>query len=299
MSSSLGYRIGLGTVQFGRAYGITNRTDKTPPAEVRRILAYARDRGVRVLDTAATYGNSERVLGSALLPDDQFLIVTKSPPIGDGPVDEEQIGAMNQALQASLAALGRRSVYGLLIHDAADLEKKGGERLFAALEAARARGLASKIGVSVYRPEEIDRLLSRFDFDLVQIPINVFDQRMRRSGQLDRLCGRGVEIHARSTLLQGLLLADPKDLPEHFLPVFDHFVRYHRRLVELGVTPLAAALGFVMSLPEIDTLICGVETRKQLEEIVDVVPPTEDFRCLDEFALDDDRYVNPVNWLIR
>ena len=72
-------KLGLGTVQFGMNYGMSNLRGRTPPAEVDHILRLAADNGVQVLDTAAVYGDSEVVLGKLLAPDHDFRIVTKIP----------------------------------------------------------------------------------------------------------------------------------------------------------------------------------------------------------------------------
>src|ERR1700704_2547242 len=55
-------RLGLGTVQFGQAYGVSNTGGQVPPAEVQAMLACAADEGITVLDTAANYGQAEDVL---------------------------------------------------------------------------------------------------------------------------------------------------------------------------------------------------------------------------------------------
>ncbi len=62
-------RLGLGTVQFGLDYGISNRRGRTTLNEVCGILAIAAENGVRVLDTATTYGESEAILGTAGVAD--------------------------------------------------------------------------------------------------------------------------------------------------------------------------------------------------------------------------------------
>jgi aryl-alcohol dehydrogenase-like predicted oxidoreductase len=69
-------KIGLGTVQFGLDYGISNRSGKTTPDEVIRILETAKQNGIRVIDTAALYGESERVLGHALPEKHSFEVIT-------------------------------------------------------------------------------------------------------------------------------------------------------------------------------------------------------------------------------
>ena len=52
-------KLGLGTVQFGQAYGVSNARGQVPKADVAAILERAGKAGVRVLDTAANYGEAE------------------------------------------------------------------------------------------------------------------------------------------------------------------------------------------------------------------------------------------------
>ena len=61
-------KLGLGTVQFGLDYGISNCTGRTSSSEVGQILEFAATHDLRVLDTAALYGGSEEVLGNMLWP---------------------------------------------------------------------------------------------------------------------------------------------------------------------------------------------------------------------------------------
>jgi len=64
------------------------------------------------------------------------------------------------------------------------------------------------------------------------------DQRLIRSGRLDRLKQAGVEIHARSVFLQGLLLMDARDLPPYFETVRGHLEGYRAYLLQRGLSPL-------------------------------------------------------------
>ena len=58
-------RLTLGTVQFGLPYGIANQTGQVFRDHVRTMLALAHEHGINGLDTAASYGESESVLGWA------------------------------------------------------------------------------------------------------------------------------------------------------------------------------------------------------------------------------------------
>jgi aryl-alcohol dehydrogenase-like predicted oxidoreductase len=129
--------------------------------------------------------------------------------------------------------------------------------------------MVQKIGVSIYDPADLDELMQAMEIDLVQAPYNVFDRRLFRSGWLDRLHRQGVEVHARSAFLQGLLLMRESELPSQFAPwrpLLSLWAQWRR---EQGLSAVRASLGFVLRTAGIDRVIVGVETAAQLQEIVD------------------------------
>jgi aryl-alcohol dehydrogenase-like predicted oxidoreductase len=289
-------KVALGTVQFGVNYGISNKAGKTPQAEVGAILAAARSKGVSVIDTAALYGDSEAVLGQSLLPDSDFKIVTKTPQFAKQALDESDAQHLEDTLRASLMRLGISSVYGLLIHRADDLLLPGGDLLVERLLRLKQNGLVSKVGVSVYSGRQIDQVLERFPLDLIQLPINVLDQRLLQSGHLQKLKNSGVEIHARSAFLQGLLLMEQQEIPDCFDSARERLESYHQFIREHGLTPLQAALGFVSGIPEIDQVVCGVNNARQLHEICEAAQAKVDVSAFADFATADETIVNPALW---
>lgn len=288
-------KLGLGTVQFGVNYGISNPDGQTAGEEVTEILAVAQQNGIRVIDTAALYGSSEEVLGNALPAGSQFKLVTKTVRFDTDTITSADASLLEQAFVLSLQKLRSSSVYGLMIHNVADVLAHGGGRLMDRLASLKQRGLVTKIGVSVYTAEQIEMVLERFEIDLIQLPINVFDQRLLQGGQLAKLKAAGVEIHARSAFLQGLLLMEPSTLSSHFDTVKPHLRRYQEYLIQRGVTPVQAALGFVAGLDEIDVVICGVNNHQQLEELCTATTPLPAFDFHD-FAINDDLILNPSKW---
>lgn len=291
-------KLGLGTVQFGLDYGISNSAGKTLPAEVREILLLAASSGIRVLDTAAGYGQSEEVLGECSDSDWPFKIVTKTPAFGGVTAGTAECDRLGATFRESLRKLRRQKVYGLLAHHASDLLAPGGERLVGAMLDLKARGLVEKVGASVYSGAQIDALLERFPIDIVQLPLNVLDQRLLASGHIRALKKAAVEIHVRSIFLQGLLLMPLERLPEYFEPARAHLKRYQAFLLGHGMTPMHAALGFALGVPEVDHVILGVNTRQQLQEIVsqESAPVDVDWR---EFALDLVPMVDPSQWRLN
>ena len=289
-------KVALGTVQFGVNYGISNKAGKTSQAEVGAILVAAEKYGVSVIDTAALYGDSEAVLGQTLPPNSSFNIVTKTSQFAKQMLDEADAQHLEDTFHSSLSKLGRSSVYGLLVHRVDDLFLPGGDLLMDRLLKLKQDGLVSKVGVSVYSGSQIDQLMERFKIDLIQLPINVMDQRLLQSGHLQKLKSAGVEIHARSTFLQGLLLMELQNVPEYFDVIRKNLESYHCFIRARGLTPIQAALGFVLGLQEIDQVICGVNNVLQLVEICEAAQVEVDSNELAEFAIEDESIVNPALW---
>ncbi|MDD5176148.1 MAG: aldo/keto reductase [Sterolibacterium sp.] len=290
-------KMGLGTAQFGLRYGISNSGGQTPLQEVARILEFAATEGVHVLDTATLYGNSEKVLGQVLAPNHEFKIVTKTPQYRKETIQKADANLLIETFQASLRNLRQTSVYGLLIHNAYDLLASGGATLYKAMESLKDQGLVRKIGVSVYSGEQIDEILKSYPVDLVQLPVNVFDQRLVHGGHLGRLKKRGIEVHARSIFLQGLLLMEPDSLPPYFATVKEHLQHYREMLGKRHVTPLQAALAFVCNLDEVDVVLCGVENSVQLAQLLMLSKNPLQKEEYAEFALNDAAILNPTNWI--
>ena len=289
-------KIGLGTAQFGVDYGISNKDGKPSMTEAVAILNAAGKLGVRVIDTACLYGDSEEVLGQVLPPDTRLDIVTKTPQFAKQSLGEADAQHLEDTFSTSLLRLRRPSVYGLLIHRVDDLFVPGGDLLVDRLLRLKQNGLVSKIGVSVYSGWQIDAVLSRFSIDLIQLPINVLDQRLLQSGHLQKLKNAGVEIHARSAFLQGLLLMDLQDVPDYFNGIQERLKSYHCFIEAHELTPIQAALGFVSSMPEIDQIICGVNNSQQLQEICAVAQAEVRREDYAGFAIKDEAIVNPALW---
>lgn len=290
-------KLGLGTVQFGMNYGMSNLRGRTPPAEVDHILRLAADNGVQILDTAAVYGDSEIVLGGLLAPDHDFRVITKTPSFKTSTIHAADAIYLRDTFRRSLENLRQENVYGLLVHHADDLLVPGGERVFTEMQRLLEEGLVRKIGVSVYSGQQIDSILEAYTPDIVQLPLNLFDQRLLESGHLEKLKCRGVEIHARSVFLQGLLLIEPDQVPPHFSPISDKLEYYVRFLEENKLTRLQATLAFAAKQRDVDVVLVGVTSAAELRDIFSALDAVSGID-LDMSALKvaDERMVNPSLW---
>jgi aryl-alcohol dehydrogenase-like predicted oxidoreductase len=284
-------RLALGTVQFGLPYGVANKCGQVSREEAARILNYAAKVGLDTLDTAMAYGQSEQRLGEIGVK--QWHIISKLPAI-PGPCQDIS-GWVEKSVSESLNRLGVSRLSGLLLHRPQELLGQDGHVLYSALQSLKQDGIVEKIGISIYDPKELDVLIPRYLFDIVQAPFNVMDRRLITSNWLARLKQEGTEVHVRSVFLQGLLLMDASNRPPRFQKWQKWWDIWHEWLTENRLSPLQASLSFALAQTEIDRVIVGVDTVRQLQGILastDVfapIPPI-DLNC------EDPDLINPSRW---
>ena len=283
-------RLGLGTVQFGQEYGISNQRGRVPRADVAAILHRAAEAGMRTLDTAAGYGEAEQVLGALAAATRPFRLVTKTIALKNG-LDQ----VLARARQ-SVATLARRPVDLILVHAAGDLLGADGSTLWAGLLALRDEGLFGGVGISAYVADDPVALARKFRPAAMQIPLSLLDQRLVQAGALAELTDLGVEIHARSLFLQGLLFVDEDKLPAKLQSAAPHLATLRRRLESAGTSPLKAALAFALAQREVDVALVGVTSLAELDEILqakDAPMPELDWAAC---ALNDPLVLTPSLW---
>jgi len=285
-------RIAIGTVQFGMDYGIANNLGKVKSTEVEQILSLARHKGIDLLDTAIAYGSSEKVIGETELED--FRVVTKLPPLPKDSIDIKTW--IKNQVKSSLSRLNQDKLYGLLLHRPKDLIEDNGRQLIETLLDCKNEGIVEKIGVSIYSPDELNEICNSTQIDIVQAPLNIIDRRMEESGWLKRLKEKNVEIHARSVFLQGLVLMEQNKIPKKFSRWSNLWNAWHKSLKHTGISPLAVCLEYPLSLREIDHVILGMDSTKQLFEILDALENLEGVFDSSFMRSDDLDLINPSNW---
>jgi aryl-alcohol dehydrogenase-like predicted oxidoreductase len=182
------------------------------------------------------------------------------------------------------------------LHRPEQLKFSVGKKIINTLKNLKRRGLVEKVGISIYGPNELETLIENFSIDIVQIPINIFDRRIISTGWLSKLKKLGIEVHARSVFLQGLLLMNRLELPENFLSQKNLWIRWYQWLKEQNdIEPIKACLGFISSLKDVDRIIVGVNNVRQFEEVLKVINNPLDIDY-PNFECQDEKLLNPSNW---
>ena len=289
--TSLTNKLSLGTVQFGIEYGIANKIGKVDRKNVAAILKEAKESGISSIDTAISYGQSEEVLGQAGV--ENWKVITKLPEV---PEDCENITQwVRSSIENSLNRLKLKYIEGVLLHRPMQLLDADKKSLWAELNQLKKEGLVGKIGFSIYTPDELDSLWGEYKPDIVQVPYNIFDRRIKTTGWLKRLSSSNVEVHIRSIFLQGLLLIDKAHRPKQFNNWSSLWNCWDCWLKVNKITPLQGALAFAFSEDSVKRVIVGMDSEVQLKEILSALKVSIT-NFPDELSVTDQNLINPSQW---
>ncbi|MBN4051250.1 aldo/keto reductase [bacterium AH-315-M05] len=281
-------RLVLGTAQLGLKYGINNKK-RILEDEVFQILKEALNNGIYFFDTACTYGNSEKLLGKIFKANTEVKIISKLPKCR--PEEVEKI------VNASMNKLKTKKLYGYLIHDFSNFIAN--PEIWNKLIDLKRKDLVGKIGFSIYFPQELEFLLEKdIQFDIIQFPYSVFDQRF--SAYFPILHEKNIETHVRSVFLQGIVAKKPTEVDDFFSKIKPklEILQAFSRNINMSVTGIC--LNFVMSNSYISKAIIGVDNKENLKQNIESLQDIHKIKNIYEELINlsetDESIILPLNW---
>ena len=293
----LSRRLALGTAQLGMPYGIANRNGRPSEETATGIIEKAWQEGICLFDTAGSYGESEAVLGRCFQrigTGSDPMIITKLDP------DLDEAGPVLESIYRSLKRLKQPSLWALLLHREEMLDSWD-ELWRPVFNEARELGVVLYSGVSVYNPERALQALECKDLDLIQLPANVFDRRMSRSGIFTRARDQGIKIFIRSVFLQGLALMEPFELPGQMGFAKTALDTLSSFCLESDLERQSFLLHYLFLRYPDSVIIFGAETVEQVKQNCrlakqDLISAEICDQWDQVWPLDDERLVNPTLW---
>lgn len=285
-------KIILGTVQFGLDYGINNKIGKPDNNEIKSILDYAFDNKINFLDTAETYGDSHERIGEYHAnSNNKFKVITKfSSSRLDLPKN------ISDRINHHLKILNVNNLYCYMFHNYDDFKNYFNLFKLELLE-LKNRGIVKKIGVSLHSNHNINDVLENKVIDLIQLPYNLLDNKSKREKVFLKAKEKGVEIHTRSTFLQGLFFKDLNGIDGE-LGVLKKYLLELKRLVNKNEIN-SLALNYVCSNANIDGVLLGVDTVSQLQNNLSCISDDkfkDIIENIDSINVKEENLLNPANW---
>lgn len=262
--------IAFGGVEIGMPYGIGVETnaDMLSQADAIFLLQAALENGINFFDTARLYGKSESIIGKAFKGKrNEIILSTKCGHFrnqdGSFPDYERLKILIENSLKESLEALQTDYVDVFMLHQG-DIQILGNRDVAKVFTDLKKSGIIRATGVSTYTPKETEMAINSANWDVIQLPFNLMDQ--RQASLFPLASEKGIGIVVRSVLLKGLLSDRGKNLHPALKGVGDHLTKYNRLLSSSCNNLPEAATKFALSFKEVSSVLVGMDKMEYLKK---------------------------------
>ena len=253
-------KICIGTSNFASSYGINN--NKFQRNELKRLFQFLRLNKLDFLDCADGYKNFRKFSGELT----NFKIIFK--------INFEKyhnFDVVYKIINKNLLASKLKSFEAILIHNVHSISKKKLISIILFLKSIKKLKLIKKIGLSIYDIKDLKKIEElKLKVDIIQLPMNIFDNTFINNHLIKKLKKRGTKFHARSIFLQGILLQNTDSLPKYFLKWKQLFKRWENWHVKYKKKKLNSCINFINNVKFLDKIILGINDLDQLKEILSV-----------------------------
>lgn len=249
----------LGSASWRLSYGLRQETPKNQ-FQIKNLLEFAASMGISWIDTAQTYGDSEKIIGE-LKPGLKIATKIEFKDLSEADLSRQ--------IQASTYSLKRELLDLVFIHDWDSLSNSEKFTASTWLDKSTQSGQIRAWGLSSYEAGSLLEITEYTNSPIVfQINCNLLDQRLphiiKNASSIKSFLNNG-EIWLRSVFLQGLLIN--QDLTTKFSGHSD-LKRFFSYCKEQEIHPIALALGFIKSLPFCDKVVLGTSSVSELSELL-------------------------------
>ena len=281
-------KIIIGTANFSNNYGLKKK--KLSQKKINDLLKTATKYHLNIVDTAQSYGNSEKIIGK-FKTQYNLQVITKLPTFKKKLKKNE---IKNLILKSNLN-LKKKKIDYLLFHNVKDFLKSN---FHYPKKVNQFKGIYfKKLGVSVYSPREFLQCIKYKNLNCVQIPYNILDYRWNKINFEKIKKSKKIEIHVRSIFLKGILPNRIKSLPSWFKEKTKLFNKINRLTKLYNMKFIDICTLYVFEQNWIDKVIIGFSKTKQIEDIFKIVNKKKKINFNNNlFKFLPEKILMPKNW---
>lgn len=234
------------------------------------------------------YGKSQEIISS--IGKNKFSVITKFSSLNNTYSD------MKIKFYNTMEKLRTQKLYGVLFHRSEDLLAKSGTSFYKFLEEKKEQNIIQKIGISIYSSQELEFLLDKYNFDIIQAPVNIADTRIINYWKKNESLLKNTELHARSIFLQGLLLKPFEEISSKFYELEPLFNLLKKKSLENNISVSEILFSYVNSINCVDKIIVGLWSMEELQQLISF---SKNCKILDTYNLKfkfSENIINPKLW---
>ena len=253
-------KIIIGTAQFSKNYGIVKKKNQNPYKFINLVKKYK----LKAFDTSVNYKGSINLIETNTK--DSNLIIKLSTRNYNGIIPilkfKKQVNLISKKIK-------KNKIYSFMIHDfSLSYCKKINNHINFLIEFCKENKI--RFGFSIYKLSEFN-YIKKYDFNILQVPINVFNREFLNYKFIRFVKSKKIEIHARSIFLQGMLLSDVSRVPKKFKYLKKPLTYFESWIKMREISKLYACLKYILSFSIIDKIVLGTNNYLQFKQTIETI----------------------------
>ena len=285
----------LGGAQFADRYGISNNRSHIQKKDLEKIFKFSKNDKI-FIDTAFNYKGSIDTI--AKYNDRYNFKINLKIDIGE---KESYQNKFFDRINHSYHKLKKRKIYSIMVHDTANFMKLKSAKKKKIIEVRnflKKTNKIEKIGYSVYDLKELNFLKKIKNLDLVQLPINIFDQNMIIKKKLLFLKKRKIEIHARSIFLQGLIFLKLSKIEKIIGKKSSQIKAFFQEYKKIN-EKLFHCINFIKNCKSVDKAVVGFTNYREFKALQKIFEKKKVKKNYQVFMINDKEILRPYLWKIK
>lgn len=286
-------KIVVGTANFINSYGLNNF--KFKKKEIKKILIELKKRNINFFDISFSYGFNKDFLKEINFRKAKIILKLKLPS-NKIPFFLDNI---EKKITNYLHHFNIKKYEAVMLHNSKDLSTIHANKLVKILNNLVKKKITKKIGVSIYDPKELNLVLNKLKPQIIQAPLNIFDNRILDPRWLQKIKKRKIKIQARSIFLQGMIFKTNDLIKKKFKDknINKIFKNFEKTCTSQNITRLEYAIDFIKKQKKIDFITFGFDSLYQLKKIL-FFYKKKNYVKQKNFNVKNMKFIDPRKWKI-
>lgn len=275
-------KIIIGTANLFKKYGINNKFISNK--EFNHTTSLNQTNSIKLLDCSSEYGNFNKIKKLYLK---KFNLFLKFKTINE----KKEINIEKTIKKIDNFLKQKKKIYCLMFHDIKDLKFQNSKIIYDYILSQKKKRKVSKIGISIYKPDELNYIKKNYYFDFIQVPANLINQSFNYSNtRYFRI--KGTKFIARSIFLQGAIFNN-KFLIKHkiLLKKINQIKKNYNKNLKVFF------LQYIKNQKWLDGIVIGFDNIHQFKEIIDILKSKKKIGInTKKFKLSKKEIIDPRTW---
>ena len=187
----------------------------------------------------------------------------------------------------------------IMLHNSNDLTSFYADKLIKVLNSLKKKNITKKIGVSIYDPKELNLIFKKLKPQIIQAPLNIFDQRVLNNKYLHKIKKKKIQIQARYIFLQGIMFKSNRFIKNKFKnkKINKIFTNFEETCKFQNITKLEYAIDFIKKQKKIDFVTLGFDSVNQLKKIL-FFYKKKSYVIQKKLTITNSEFIDPRKWKI-